>query len=172
MKIWNKKGTKMKPLIRQLAVAAACLLSAGSALAGVTVNYIEPDKFADMPFTPWEREDVLKEMTEHFQKLGRALPPDQNLIVDVLDIDLAGRIYPGARSGHDIRIMRGGADWPHMRLHYTLEERGTVVASGDAQLSDMNYQQSFNRYTDGDPLRYEKRMIDEWFDKTILHKQR
>jgi hypothetical protein len=161
----------MTPLIRQLAFAGLCLLSAGTAMAGVTVNYVQPDKFADLPFTPWEREDVLKGLTEHFQKLGKQLPPDQNLTVDVLDVDLAGRTEPGRRSGRDIRILRGGADWPHMRLHYTLESGGSIIASGDAELSDMMYMQRMNRYSDGDQLRYEKQMIDEWFNKTILHKR-
>jgi hypothetical protein len=161
----------MKPMIRQLAFAGACLLLAGSALAGVTVNYVQPDKFADLPFTPWEREDVLKGLTEHFQKLGEQLPPDQNLTVDVLDVDLAGRLHPGMRSGRDIRILQGGADWPHMRLHYTLEAGGSTIASGDAELSDMMYMQRLNRYSSGEPLRFEKQMIDEWFNKTILHKR-
>jgi hypothetical protein len=162
----------MKPLIRQLAIAGACLLSAGTALAGVTVNYVQPDKFTDMPFASWDREDVLKQVTEHFQKLGRQLPPDQNLTIDVLDLDLAGTIYPGSRSGREIRIMKGGADWPRMQLRYSLEERGAVVASGEAKLSDMMYQQKYNRYPASEPLRYEKRMMDEWFDKTILQKHR
>jgi hypothetical protein len=157
-------------MIRQLAFAGACLLAAGSAFAGVTVNYIEQDKFSDMPFAPWEREDVLKTLTEHFQKLGKQLPPDTNFTVDVLDIDLAGRVIPGMHSGRDIRVLRAAADWPRMRLRYTLEQGGRVVASGEADLSDMMYLQRINRYFDGDPLRFEKQMIDEWFGKTILHK--
>jgi hypothetical protein len=161
----------MKPLIRQLAFAGVCLLSAGSALAGVTVTYHEPDKYADMPFEPWERENVLKDLTEHFQKLGKQLPPDENLAIEVLDIDLAGRIYPGMRSGRDIRILKGGADWPHMRLRYSLDAGGKVIDSGEADLSDMMYMQRLNRYSDGDTLRFEKQMIDAWFDKTILHKR-
>jgi hypothetical protein len=31
----------------------------------------------------------------------------------------------------------------------------------------MNYLNHTNRYFDGEPLRYEKSMIDEWFEKTI-----
>jgi hypothetical protein len=31
----------------------------------------------------------------------------------------------------------------------------------------MNYQQTFSHYFDSEPLRYEKQMIDDWFDKTI-----
>jgi hypothetical protein len=162
----------MKPLIRQLAVACACLLAVGSALAGVMVkvNYLQPEKFTDMPFEPWEREDVLKGLTEHFQKLGEKLAPDQNLTIEVLDIDLAGRLVPGAHGGHDIRILRGGADWPRIQLRYSLDEGGRVLASGDAKLSDMNYLGHLNRYPDGDRLRYEKQMIDDWFAKTFQHK--
>jgi hypothetical protein len=160
----------MKPLIRQLALAGACLLSAGSALAGVTVTYTQPDKYADMPFEPWERENVLKDLSEHFQKLGKQLPPDENLTIEVLDIDLAGRIYPGIRSGRDIRILKGGADWPRMRLRYSVDVGGRVIASGDADLSDMTYLQRLNRYSDGDTLRFEKQMLDDWFRQTILHK--
>jgi hypothetical protein len=161
----------MKPLIRQLAFAGACLLAAGSAFAGVTVNYVQPDKYSDMPFEPWERDEVMKNLTDHFQKLGKQLPPDTNFTVDVLDIDLAGRLIPSARSGRDLRVLKGTADWPHMRLRYTLEQGGSVVASGEADLSDMMYLQRLNRYFDGDPLRFEKQMIDDWFDKTILHKR-
>jgi hypothetical protein len=54
-----------------------------------------------------------------------------------------------------------------MDLHYTLEQNGQVIKSGDARMADMNYQQSFNQYFDSDPLRYEKRMIDTWFTKEI-----
>ncbi|GAB3447841.1 DUF3016 domain-containing protein [Massilia solisilvae] len=158
----------MKPLMRQLALAGLCLLSAGGALAAeVTVNYIEPGKFADMPFEPWERENVLKDLTEHFQKLGKQLPADQNLTIEVLDIDLAGRIYPNMR-GQNLRVLRGGADWPRMRLRYRLEAGGQVLASGDAELSDMMYMQRNNRFSDGDTLRFEKQMIDDWFNKTFL----
>jgi hypothetical protein len=58
-----------------------------------------------------------------------------------------------------------------MRLHYTLESGGSIIASGNAELSDMMYLQRMNRYPDGEPLRFEKQMIDEWFNKTILHKR-
>lgn len=163
----------MKTLIRQMAFAGLCLLSATSAFAAeVTVHYVQPDKYADMPFQPWEREDVMKQLTDHFNRLGKRLPADQALTIDVLDIDLAGRIIPNVRSGRDIRVMKGEADWPHMRLRYSLQQGGNVVASGNADISDMAYMQHLNRYSDGDPLRYEKQMLDDWFEKTFLGKRR
>jgi hypothetical protein len=157
----------MQPKIRQLALAGLFALAAGAASAGVKVVYDHPENFADLPFASWEREDVLKDLTGHFTKLGQALPPGQDLTIEVLDIDLAGRTHPGRSAGRDIRILRGGADWPHMHLRYSLESNGTVIKQGDDQLSDMMYLNHISHYTDGDTLRYEKQMIDDWFENNI-----
>ncbi|MGZ8294658.1 MAG: DUF3016 domain-containing protein [Telluria sp.] len=40
--------------------------------------------------------------------------------------------------------------------------------SGEAQLQDTAFLDRPNRYFNHDVLRYEKRMVDTWFDKTIL----
>jgi hypothetical protein len=45
----------MKTLVGKVALAALLALGAGAASAGVTVNYVESDKFSDLPFAPWER---------------------------------------------------------------------------------------------------------------------
>jgi hypothetical protein len=157
----------MNTAIRHLALAGLFLAVAGSASAAVTVTFSHPEKFSDLPFSPIEREQVLKDLGEHFASLSKKLPAGQDLKVEVLDVDLAGRIYPNIR-GRDLRIMRGGADWPHMRLRYTLEANGQVLRSGVDDLSDMAYQDRINRYSGGDPLRYEKQMIDDWFTEKIL----
>ncbi|MGJ7916076.1 DUF3016 domain-containing protein [Massilia sp. LXY-6] len=157
----------MKSFMQKIALAGLFALAAGSAGAAVTVNYVQPDKFSDLPFTPWEREDTLKQLTEHFMWLGSSLPPGQDLRIEVLDIDLAGRAVPNARTGRDLRILRGQADWPRMELRYSLEQNGQVIKSGEAQLSDMTYLDHRTRYFDSEPLRYEKQMIDDWFQKTI-----
>jgi len=157
----------MTSIMQKMALAGLFALAAGSAGAGVTVTYVEPDRFSDVPFPTWEREDTLKELTEHFTKLGNSLPPGQDLRVEVLDVDLAGRAIPNARMGRDIRVLRGQADWPRMTLRFSLEQNGQVLKSGEAQLSDMNYLAHTTRYFDSEPLRYEKQMIDDWFEKTI-----
>jgi len=164
----------MKSLIGKTALAAAATLlalTAGAASAGVTVNYVDSDKFSDLPFAPWERKEVLDELAGFFSELGKALPPGQDLTVEVTDIDLAGREYPNTRSGRDLRVLKGGADWPIMELRYTLTANGQVVKSGQEKLTDMNYLNRINRLTDGDRLRYEKRMVEDWFNKTILQKK-
>jgi len=161
----------MKNVIRTLAVSGLLALAAGSASADVTVNYIEQERFSDLPFTPWERESVLKELTGHFAKLGAKLPPGQNLRIDVRDVDLAGREYPG-RGARDLRIVKNGAEWPRIDLRYTIESNGQVVRSGDAQLRDMSFMDRTNRSTGSDFLRFEKRMIDDWFYSEIMPRER
>jgi len=162
----------MKTRLMKAAVAGMLALGAGMASAEVTVNYVESDKFSDLPFSPWEREGVLKQLSEHFAKLGERLPQGQDLAIEVTDIDLAGREYPYARSGRDLRVMKGMADWPTMKLRYSLTQDGKVLKGGEARLSDMSYQQRISRFSDSDGLRYEKRMIDDWFDAAILEKRR
>ena len=93
------------------------------------------------------------------------MPPGEDLQVEVVDLDMAGRLIPNFRASQDLRVLRGGADWPHMKLRYTLSANGQVISSGEEQLSDMAYLDHINRYSDGDTLRYEKRMIDDWFNK-------
>ena len=153
-------------------IAAALLLAAaGAASAGVTVKYQDPDKFFDVPEFEKDRNQLLKELTAHFDKLGKELPAGQQLTITVTDLDLAGRIEPRRRTMHDIRILRGGADWPTMQLRYTLEQDGKVIASGDEKLSNMMYLDRLNRYPSEDTLRYEKQMVDEWFHKTFAAPQ-
>lgn len=162
----------MTTLLKKVAVASLFALTAGAASAGVTVNYIESDKFADLPFAPWEREQVLKELSEYFTKIGKNLPEGQDLTLDVTEIDLAGREYPNFRGGRELRVLKGTADWPIMTLRYSLTQNGQVLKVGDARLSDMNYMQRINRFSDSESLRAEKRMIDDWFNETILEKRK
>lgn len=162
----------MKNVIRHLAVSALLVLAAGAASAEVSVNYVEPERFSDLPFTTWDREAVLKDLTGHFARLGAQLPPGQNLRVDVLDVDLAGRAYPG-RGLHDLRIVKShGADWPRIDLRFAIEQDGQVLRSGEVQLRDMAFMDRSGRYSDGESLRYEKRMIDDWFYSAIVPRER
>lgn len=150
-------------------IAALLLAAAGAASAGgVSVTYQDPEKFSDVPSWERDRAQLLKDLTAHFQRLARQLPANQQLNVTVTDLDLAGRVEPRRRMlNNDIRILRGGADWPSMNLRYTLEQDGKVIASGDEHLKNMDYLDRLNTYSSGDTLRYEKPMIDDWFRSTF-----
>ena len=157
----------MKKKTTRALIAGLALLASSAAWAGTEVHFSKPDQFTDVPFDPHEREDVLNELTRHFEKLGASLPPGQTLKIDVTDVDLAGRDNPSMRAGRDIRVMKGRADWPRMRLHYVLEQDGKVISSGDAALSDMSYMTRINHYFSNEKLRYEKLMIDDWYANTF-----
>lgn len=161
--------------MRKSIIALACAglwLAAGSSSAAVTVTFTNPDNYSDVPRSSVDRERLLKDMQDFLVGLGKKLPANENLKLDIRDIDLAGREEPGGRrfGFNDVRIMRGRADWPAMDIRYTLEADGKVIDQGEDKIADMSYQTEFNRYDRSDPLRYEKRMIDDWFAKKFLKK--
>lgn len=162
----------MKTLIRTMALLGLFALGAGTASAGVTVKYIEADKFSDLPFATWDREEALRDLADYFTELGKNLPAGQDLAIEVTDIDLAGRDFPETPGPRELRILKGMADWPIINLRYTLTENGKVIKSGEERLADMNYLQRINRLSDTESLRYEKRMIEEWFYKTIAPRKK
>ena len=152
----------MRPtvLVFALTLCAAAAQAAGT----VQVSYVQPDKFADAANSRHEIDNTLRQLTGHFEALGqRYLADGQKLSIEVLDIDLAGEMRPFRRSLQDVRVLKGRADWPHIKLRYTFESSGQAPRSGEQDVSDMAYLQRIGHYGDSDPLRYEKRMLDEWF---------
>jgi hypothetical protein len=163
-------NTRSNSLVIRVVVATVAIgFNAAAAHAATEVKFIKPENFMDMPFSHSGREDVLKDIQRHFEKLAEKLPTGQELKIDVQDIDLAGRIEPQQiTTNSDFRILRGGADWPSMKFSYRVEADGKVIKSGNANVNDMNYLRGFNRYSSSEPLRYEKKMLDEWFRKEII----
>ena len=150
-----------------LLVAASTLALA--AQAGVTVTFVQPDKYTDVGrFSRSTRSDeVMKDLEAHLVKLGERMPPNQNLAIEVLDIDLAGedRFHSGAAA--DVRVQRGRADWPSIRLRYTLERDGRRETR-EERVSDMGYQQRVQPVRPTETLPHEKRMLTDWFNRTVL----
>ena len=154
--------------VRHLAFAVACLAVHGIGAAAVTVNYVHDAQFTDLPRTPSQRQQALEDISAHFQALGKALPAGQDLVIDVLDIDLAGREEPNAFALSGVRILRRQGDWPRMHLRYSLVEHGKVLKSGDATLSDKSYGNRINPYPADARWPAEKQMIDDWWRATIV----
>ena len=142
-----------------LIAAAAAAASAGT----VDVRFANTGSYTDAGVTTWEAEANLQTIARHLQAIGqRWLPANQVLKVVVLDVDLAGTVRP-FRGVQEIRVLRGGADFPRMHLQYTLEVDGKTARTGDEGLTDLNYTRHLPGYRDSESLYYEKRMIDEWF---------
>ena len=142
--------------------------AAGSAMAGVSVTYVAPENYVDMPWQDRERQRILDDLSGHFSKLAQQLPAGQDLSIEVLDIDLAGQLKPVRWAMQDMRVITGGADWPHITLRYTVTQNGQVVKQGEERVQNMNYTRRTNRYFTSETLRYEKQMLDDWFGQRIV----
>ncbi len=155
----------MSPLLRHTAFALTLLTAGlGAHAAGtVEVQFKPADQYTDGGRNNVESERTLQRLGDHFKSLAARLPDGQVLKLDVVDLDLAGQLKP-ARMGEELRVVRGGADWPAMELRWTLSANGQTLASHDDRLRDMDYL-SQSRIGNSDPLFYEKRMIDRWFDR-------
>lgn len=156
--------TRLRAL--SLLCSLACL--AAPALAGtVEVRFIEPAHFADIGRGSVERERNMETLERHFKQLGKKLPDAQSLQIEVLDVDLAGEVWPTRRFG-DLRILRGSTDWPCMTLRWSLAADGKTLRSGKDRLADMAYLMNLPRIGDSQSLAYDLRMVDDWFAKKVV----
>lgn len=155
-----------------MALVAGVGMAGGAQAAELDMHFQPLDKYRDLGRTASEREDMQKALSQHFQRLAERLPAGQTLKIDLLEINRAGEMDMRRRMPDEIRVMRE-VTWPQMEFSYVLLEGGKELKSGKAGLSDMNYLHgSSARYADGDPLRYEKPMIDKWFEAEFGHKAR
>lgn len=147
------------------ALLAIVMPAASVAFAGtVEVSFVQPTSYVDAGSTKWDEDANLKALATHLQGLGqRLLPANQVLKVEVLDVDLAGTVRPAARGAAEVRVLRGGADYPRIHLQYTLQADGMAPRSGKEWLTDLNYSRGLARRGDSEPLYYEKRMLGDWF---------
>ena len=143
---------------------AAALAAALPAQSAVQVTFVDPDNYTDLANERFEMKSVMDALAAHFKKLGeRYLAPDETLKVEVLDVDMAGWPRWAGRAPDEVRVARGGADWPQMHLRYTLESRSRPQ-SGDEKLSDPLYlNRGYSIRSSSEPYFYEKRMLEDWF---------
>ena len=144
------------------ALAASVALPARAAGA-VEVRLVDPQSYADIGWRLMDREQNLERLRQHFQGLATLLPEGQRLRIEVLDVDLAGEELPGPEP-HTVRVLRGRADWPRMRLRWELSAPGLATRQAEEWLSDPAYlERMLPARAAGDALPYDLRMVDEWF---------
>jgi len=155
------------------ALAAMCALPAHAA-GVVEVSFLaDPHQYSDPGRDPTDAERNEQILARHLQALGaRWLPDGQQLKIDVLDLNLAGELRPARRAAVDqVRIARGGADVPQIKVRYTLSEGGRVLMSGEETVSDLDYLRHGTDIGLWEPLRNEKRMLDSWFKARIVDRK-
>jgi len=154
-------------LVRALALAISGWWVT-AATAAVEVKFVGPENFSDLRDSAFDRSETLAGIHAHLQTLTAAqfgaVAPSQDLLIEVTDIDRAGELEPWGRAMQQIRVLRS-IGRPAITLRYVVSERGHEVRRGEARLSDLSYLDRLNRYPSGDPIRYEKRMLDDWFSK-------
>lgn len=134
----------------------------------VSVTWNDPANFTEIRRSTnrfeAERGDWVQQLAKYVRtSTARQLQPGQTLDVNVVDIKRAGDYEPWhGPQARDIRIMRDLYP-PRITLQYTLKgANGQVLDQGEAKLSDSGYLQNIGLQSDSDPLRYEKRLIDDW----------
>jgi Protein of unknown function (DUF3016) len=156
-----------------VAILPAIVLLAVPADAAVTVAFADPTFFADATDSTGNSARPLLEIKKHFERLGdRYLQPNHSLRIEVLNVDLAGRRQTLRSMTSDVRFASGDADWPRIEVRYTLQTEAGVAAPVQETIVDMAYlRRVFEQRYISDPLRYEKRMLDNWFKaRFVEHK--
>jgi hypothetical protein len=121
----------------------------------------------------WLRtEDWMKSLSDYLRvRADRILPPGLQLQVTINDIKLAGDFEPWRHpAAQDIRFLTDLYP-PRIDLHFKLvASDGATIREGDNKLRDMSYLQRAIQ-TSTDPLRYDKRLIDDWLRREFAKTQ-
>jgi hypothetical protein len=144
----------------QFAALCATLLAATPLLAAVTVTYGDADRFTDAGDRNTDPRKVMEALEKHLKALGGKYIPQENLAIEVFDLDRAGR--PRMNLPTEIRVVSGKGDPPCIDLSYSLASAPAVRE----RVCDAEFLRPLEfRYDVHDPLVYEKRMLDEWFQR-------
>lgn len=157
------------------------LLAAGVALASaasadqppadsrVQVGWTAPSDFSESKESygnglgRQKPDEWLGDLAKHLRyRAERILPQDEHLNVTFTNVQLAGTYEPwrGPR-WDDVRIIKNQYP-PRIDLAFTLTDaHGAVVKQGDRKLRDPAFMQR-GILNETDPLRFEKRMLDDW----------
>ena len=140
--------------------------------SNVTVRMVNPDQFAELRqnrnFGDIRDGSWLVELQEHVvDRAGRRLAPGQQLDVNITDIKRAGDFEPWRGPNfNDIRVVKEIYP-PRIDLNYVLKDsNGSVIREGSDELTDLAFLRRIVR-NDTDPLRFEKRLIDDWLGKIL-----
>jgi len=142
--------------------------------ATVEVTWSDPLQFRDIRSTDSGQQRfqsrVMTELETQFRDETVArLETGQTLTIEVADVDLAGEIeYFHANYPFGLRVIRN-VDFPQMTLSYELRDAdGMLVKSGTEKLADLGFRFGLLLPADRSALRYEKQMIKEWADKSLV----
>lgn len=175
------------------ALALACLVAGGASAevrnvtdpqaprstegdSPVQVRWTDPATFSELRYSRnrWEaqRGDWVHDLADYLQqRASKQLAPGQRMDVELTDIKRAGD-YEGwhGPQWNDVRVMRDIYP-PRITLNFTLYGAdGQVLEQGERKLLDSSYLMNNSIGLNTDPLRYEKRMLDDWLRRQFRDK--
>jgi hypothetical protein len=143
----------------------------------VNVQWDDPANFTEIRYSRnrWESErgNWVKDIAEYVRaQAAKELLPGERLDVTIHDIKLAGDYEPWhGPNTNSMRVVRDIYP-PRLTLSYTLlDASGQTISQGERKLTDLAFLQNGTLHNDTDPLRYEKRLVDDWLrrDMTAAH---
>lgn len=152
-----------------LTAACASAMPRSEPASRVEVTWTNPADFAEARQSPsfgvgrQEPEEWLGELAKHLQRRAeRVLAPGQHLNVTFTDVKRAGTYEPWRGPlWNDIRVIKDIYP-PRIDLRFTLTGAdGATLREGERSLRDIAFL-SRSTPTQNDPLRYEKRLLDDW----------
>jgi Protein of unknown function (DUF3016) len=160
----------MRNTLTVLLIIAGALIAPHAPAAGpAVVTFVNSSQYTDAGAWGQARDANLAQLEAHVHQLAaKHLAPGQTLALEFLDVDLAGNVRPWKRSGTEVRVLRGRADWPRLALRYSLQEAGGGTRSGTESISDLNYLGRPGVRTSVESLAYEKRLLGEWFQSRFV----
>ena len=137
----------------------------------VSVQWTDPNQFTEIRSSgnrfQAQQGNWVQDLAGYFRdSVARRLPPGDRMQITITDIKRAGQYEPwhGPRSD-DIRIVKDLYP-PRLSFNYAwTDSSGKVIDQGEQRLIDTAFLVNDSRIGNSDPLRYEKRMIDEWTRK-------
>ena len=131
------------------------------------VSYRNPAGFTEMGRSFGARTGWLDELSAYVAKrAARTVPDGERLVVTITDVQRAGMIEPWRHAATDLRVVRETTP-PRIDLSFQLvAANGAVLKEGSRQLRDVAFMTRSMRHS-GEPLSYEKNLIDDWLRKDV-----
>jgi len=134
----------------------------------VSVRWEDPANFAEIRYSrnryDARRGNWVEQLAAHLRKRAqKELPAGERLDVDITDVKRAGDYEPWhGPQFDDTRFVRDIYP-PRIVLNFKRTDAdGRVVEEGQRTLRDLSFLMGPRPLSDSDPLRYEKRLIDDW----------
>lgn len=138
----------------------------------VQVDWTDPAQFSDIRFSRnrWEAErgSWVQQLAKHLQtRATTQLPPGESLQVTFTDIKRAGDFEPWRGPNlQNTRIVREIYP-PLIALTFKrLDAQGNIIDQGERRLRDSGFMMGASTMN-SDPLRFEKRMLDDWLRREL-----